>query len=104
MSDTIALWHAEHVNFAKLLDLLEGQLDLFHKGESPDYELMLDIMFYMKHYPDVLHHPKEDLAFCKGREKSHTPVRRSKSRTLSTTSTFGVMSTTRVSAASAVSR
>ena len=59
MSDSIARWHAEHVNFAKLLDLLEGQLDLFHKGESPDYELMLDIMFYMTHYPDVLHHPKE---------------------------------------------
>jgi hypothetical protein len=41
MSDSIALWHAEHANFATLLDLLEGQLDLFHKGEKPDYELML---------------------------------------------------------------
>ena len=65
MSDSIALWHAQHVNFATLLDLLEGQLDLFHKGESPDYALMLDIMFYMTHYPDVLHHPKEDLAFAR---------------------------------------
>ena len=51
MSDPIALWHAEHANFAKLLDLLEGQLDLFHKCESPDYELMLDIMFYMTPLP-----------------------------------------------------
>jgi hemerythrin-like domain-containing protein len=69
MSDSIALWHAEHANFATLLDLLEGQLDVFHKGESPDYELMLDIMFYMTHYPDVLHHPKEDLAFARIKER-----------------------------------
>jgi hemerythrin-like domain-containing protein len=69
MSDSIAVWHAEHANFATLLDLLEGQLDLFHKGEAPDYELMLDIMFYMTHYPDVLHHPKEDLAFARIKER-----------------------------------
>lgn len=69
MSDSIALWHTEHANFAKLLDLLETELDLFHKGESPDYELMLDIMFYMTHYPDVLHHPKEDLAFARIKER-----------------------------------
>ena len=65
MSDPIALWQAEHVNFATLLDLLEVQLDRFHRGEAPDYELMLDVMFYMTHYPDVLHHPKEDLAFAR---------------------------------------
>ncbi len=69
MPDAIAHWHAEHVNFAKLLDLLEGQLDLFHKGESPDYDMMLDIMFYMTHYSDVLHHPKEDLAFARIKER-----------------------------------
>ena len=69
MSDSIALWHAEHANFATLLDLLEGQLDLFHKGEKPDYELMLDIMFYMTDYSDVLHHPKEDLAFARIKER-----------------------------------
>lgn len=69
MSDSISLWHAEHANFAVLLDILEGQLDLFHQGESPDYELMLDVMFYMTHYPDVSHHPKEDLAFAKIKER-----------------------------------
>jgi hemerythrin-like domain-containing protein len=76
MPDSIALWHAEHANFATLLDLLEGELDLFHKGESPDYELMLDVMFYMTHYPDVLHHAKEDLAFAaiKEREVSVGPI------------------------------
>jgi hemerythrin-like domain-containing protein len=65
MSDSIALWQAEHANFATLLDLLEDQLNLFHEGENPDYEMMLDVMFYMTHYPDVLHHPREDLAFAR---------------------------------------
>ena len=62
MTDTIAAWQAEHLNFAKLLDLLEEQLDRFHTGTHPDYELMLDIMFYMTHYPDLVHHPREDVA------------------------------------------
>ena len=68
MPDTLDQWHTEHVNFAKLLNLLEAELDLFHEGDSPNYELMLDIMFYMTHYPDVLHHPREDLAFAKIKE------------------------------------
>jgi hemerythrin-like domain-containing protein len=67
--DPIALWHAEHLNFATLLDLLEAELDRFSRGRAPDYELMLDIMFYMTHYPDALHHPKEDLAFAKVAER-----------------------------------
>ena len=39
MPDTLALWHAEHVNFARLLNLLEDQLSLFHTGAQPDYDL-----------------------------------------------------------------
>ena len=69
MSDTLAQWHTDHLNFAKLLNILEAELDLFHKGDTPNYELMLDIMFYMTHYPDVLHHPREDLAFAKIKER-----------------------------------
>ena len=68
MSDILAQWHTEHVNFAKLLNILEAQLNLFHEGERPNYELMLDVMFYMTNYPDVLHHPREDLAFARIRE------------------------------------
>lgn len=63
MPNTLALWHAEHVNFCRLLDILEEQQTLFHKGGAPDYALMLDIMFYMTHYPDAFHHPKEDRVF-----------------------------------------
>ena len=69
MTDTIAVWRAEHLNFAKLLDILEEQLERFHTDDGPNYELMLDVMFYMTHYSDVLHHPREDLALAKIRER-----------------------------------
>jgi hemerythrin-like domain-containing protein len=46
-----------------LLDLFERQLDVFHAGEQPDYERMLDILYYLQHYCDQLHHPREDVAF-----------------------------------------
>jgi hemerythrin-like domain-containing protein len=63
MSNPIARWREEHVRFAKLLDTLEAQLDCFHRAERPDYPLMLEVMRYMRHYPDTSHHPREDLAF-----------------------------------------
>lgn len=69
MANSLSLWQNEHANFAKLLQLLNAQLDLFHQGETPHYDLMLDIMFYMTHYPDVVHHPKEELAFARIRQR-----------------------------------
>ena len=70
MNDVLALWHADHVNFGRLLNLLEDQLELFHAGGSPQYDLMLDVMYYMTHYPDVLHHRKEDLVYAKIKERA----------------------------------
>ena len=65
MTNDIDKLQKEHTEFTKLLDLLEAQLGLFHHGEQPDYDLMLDIFYYMTHYPDRFHHPKEDLAFAR---------------------------------------
>lgn len=61
----IALWHAEHAQFARLLNLLDRQITAFHEGEQPNYELMHDIVFYLKHYADRFHHPAEDVAFAR---------------------------------------
>ena len=63
MSASIAFWRAEHTGFAHLLDLLEKKLVAFHTGERPDYDLMLDILQYLGHFPDRYHHPREDIAF-----------------------------------------
>jgi hemerythrin-like domain-containing protein len=63
MSDPIFHWHTEHANFSRLLDILERQIDAFHEGEQPNYDLMVDILSYLRHFPDLHHHPREDAAF-----------------------------------------
>lgn len=60
MNDRTATWKAEHENFRRLLDLVDSQVAVFHRGDQPDYGLMLDVMHYMTHYPDRYHHPLED--------------------------------------------
>ncbi len=59
----ISLWHAEHAQFAQLLNLLDREVNAFHEGAQPNYELMHDVVFYLKHYADCFHHPREDVAF-----------------------------------------
>jgi hemerythrin-like domain-containing protein len=61
--DPISAWHTEHVYFSQLLELLRRQLDVFHRGERPNYELMLDVISYLRDYSDQYHHPREDRAF-----------------------------------------
>lgn len=55
----------DHVNVSRLIDFLdEAPLTLddlpIHRWDS-----VRDIMHYMIHYPDLLHHPNEDLIFRK---------------------------------------
>lgn len=61
--DAVKAWHVEHEYFRRLLALLQKQLDVFHGGERPNYELMLDIVSYLREYSDRFHHPREDVAF-----------------------------------------
>ena len=35
------------------------------RGERPNYELMLDIVAYLRDYSDRFHHPREDVAFAR---------------------------------------
>src|SRR5205814_666308 len=56
-------WHAEHAYFNRLLALLQREVLRFHAGERPNYELMLDIVRYLREYGDDMHHPREDAAF-----------------------------------------
>lgn len=61
MPNVIDTWKKDHANFSQLLDLLEVELQRHLDDQSPNYGLMLDILYYMIHYPDIFHHPKEDL-------------------------------------------
>ena len=65
MTDPIAAWHTEHMYFNRLLDLLQQQVDVFHQVKRPNYELMLDIVSYLRDYADQFHHPREDVAFAR---------------------------------------
>ena len=63
MNDPVAVWHSEHLDFMRLLDLLEKQVAAFHMGDRPNYDLTRDIVYYLRHFPDRVHHPREDVAF-----------------------------------------
>lgn len=63
MSDSIALWQAEHRHFARLLTLLEQQVAALHADDGPNYALMLDVVSYLRYFPDRYHHAREDIAF-----------------------------------------
>ena len=61
--EPVAHWRAEHAYFKRLLELLHLEADRFPRGEKPNYELMLDIISYLRDYGDALHHPREDVAY-----------------------------------------
>jgi hemerythrin-like domain-containing protein len=55
--------HQDHINLNRLLGLLERETLLLERGANPDYYLMLDMLDYMRRYPDEVHHPCEDVIF-----------------------------------------
>ena len=61
--EPIAGWHEEHDNFEQLLELLEDEVAAFHRGDTPNTELMSDIVSYLRAYSDCIHHRREDVAF-----------------------------------------
>lgn len=65
MTNSIDVWHAEHAYFVRLLDLLHKQVDAFHTGERPNYELMVDIVSYLRDYGDQIHHLRENVLFAR---------------------------------------
>lgn len=51
----------EHEDMTVLLDLMERQIAQFQGGAAPDFNLVRGIIGYFLTYPDLYHHPKEDL-------------------------------------------
>ncbi len=51
----------EHADMAVLLDLMDRQIAQFQEGAAPDFDLVRGIIGYFLTYPDLYHHPKEDL-------------------------------------------
>jgi hemerythrin-like domain-containing protein len=55
----------EHRNIERLLAVLEHELEIFDCGKRPDYEVIHAIISYFEVYPEVYHHPQEDLVFAR---------------------------------------
>lgn len=61
--DPVKAWHEEHAYFNRLLNLLQEEIDTVYAGQAPNYELLLDIVAYLRDYSDQVHHRREDEAF-----------------------------------------
>lgn len=61
MADMLAQLHDEHVNMSRLLNRLAREVDAFFAGNEPDWAIVESILQYNLSYPDVFHHPKEEL-------------------------------------------
>jgi hemerythrin-like domain-containing protein len=57
----IEILRQEHRNVEKLLLVLERELGVFARGEHPDYEVIHAVIGYFQVYPNVYHHPLEDM-------------------------------------------
>src|SRR6476660_10168950 len=55
----------EHRNIEMLLAILERELEVFDRGDRPDYKVIRAVISYFELYPEVYHHPQEDLVFAK---------------------------------------
>jgi hemerythrin-like domain-containing protein len=53
----------EHANMRSVLTIIRDQLDVLEKGSVPDYVLLANSVYYMRRFPSLVHHPKEDLIF-----------------------------------------
>lgn len=46
-----------------LLDIIDEEMNTYRNGRVPDFELLRMIAAYTLDYPDLVHHPKENLVF-----------------------------------------
>jgi hemerythrin-like domain-containing protein len=72
MASIVDSLRQDHINSTLLLDVLEQQLAIFSRAEVPDYEMMQGVMEYFLDYPDLYHHPTEDLILSKLKSRSWT--------------------------------
>ena len=63
MHRIMAELHQDHIHLARVLEILEQQVQLLSTGGDADLFLMIDIAEYFQHYPDLVHHPKENKVY-----------------------------------------
>jgi hemerythrin-like domain-containing protein len=53
----------DHANAARLLSLLDREVQMVRGGEDADYDVIEGVIDYFKGYPDAYHHPLEDIVY-----------------------------------------
>lgn len=97
MVEIIEILRQEHRNIEKLLDVMEQELNVFDRGERPDYEVLGAVIEYFKTYPDSCHHPKEDIIYEKF--KTRDPARAASIADLQAEHRYGAVQLRRVAQA-----
>ena len=65
MTDAINVIHQDHLNFDRLLTILENTVRGFAESygpedRKPNLDLLFTIVYYIRTFPDSIHHPKEE--------------------------------------------
>jgi len=60
MSQLLEKLQQDHVNLARLLDLLSMQLDDLFEGDESNFDLKIEMLDYIEHYAEQYHHPTEE--------------------------------------------
>lgn len=63
MPKAIEQLQIDHRNMTRLLHLLRRELDAYRGGATLDLDLLNGIMEYTLNYPDLCHHPVENLIY-----------------------------------------
>jgi hemerythrin-like domain-containing protein len=75
MSQLLEKLQHDHINLARLLDLLSMQLDDLFEGDESNFDLKVEMLDYIEHYAEQYHHPTEEKvnkkAFSKASLQSH---------------------------------
>ena len=69
MSETMRRLRQDHANQSRLLAALERQVIAMERGDKPDWDIVERIVQYCLDYPDLHHHPLEDLVLARLRSK-----------------------------------
>ena len=70
MTRAIMVLQQEHKSMSKLFHLMRHLSDEIDGGESPDSRLLQEIGEYLSGYPELCHHPIEDLIFRRLRNRA----------------------------------
>ena len=69
MTEIIGVLRQEHGNITRLLMALERQIAVFDRAGEPDHDIVEGVIDYFLSYPDLYHHPKEELVLAKLRQR-----------------------------------